>query len=444
MVALDAATGGRLGERRMVSGLSASHGVVVVPARGGRVLTSVGGTVRLWSLEAGDDAPSARVSAERLTAVEVSADGLLAATAGWDGVVRLWEWRSKSLLREVRTSAIGTRDVAFSADGTLLLTADRDGAGRLVRTETGEIVRALRTEEVAFASGAAFVDGDAVVVFENGRVVAFDPASGEERWRLQGSIDNPWALATSPDGRRLAVTSRARNRPIVEVWDLDRREIVLTGPAGDAGYRVAFSPDGRRIAVGCHEGDALVFDAEGDGVPVHVGGRTEAIQAVGWSPDGTLLAVGGYDGQLDLYDARGLELLQSVPLHAASIVDVAAAPLDGTILTVSGDGTLGLLDPARWERFGASSLVVALDPDVEAAADGGRWLELADGAALRANWVQVLEHLARAEAAGVPVQETDRARALWALGRTDEARAALDRAIAAGGGATLRAWRSAP
>jgi WD40 repeat protein len=383
------------------------------------------------------------VSDERLTAIELSADGLLAATTGWDGVLRLWEWRTKSLLREVRTSEDGTRDVTFSPDGRLLLTADRDGAGRIVRADTGEITRVLRTEGATLASGALFVDGDAVVTYEDGRIVAFDPETGAEEWRLQGSIDNPWAVALSPDGHHLAVTSRARNRPILELWDLDRREIVVRGQVGGAGYRAAFSPDGRRVAVGSHEGHVDVFDVDGDGA-ARIGSRSEAVQAVGWSPDGTFLAVGGYDGQLDLYDADDLGLLQSVPLHDASIVDLALVPLDGTILTVSGDGTLGILDPARWERLGPTAVVLADRDAAVPPTDGARWLELASGAALRANWAQALDDLLRAEAGGVRIVETDRARALWALGRTDEARASLDRALSAGGAATLRAWRDAP
>jgi WD40 repeat protein len=436
---LDAADGRLLGERRMLGGLNASRGRLLVARDADRVLAFQDGEIRVWTPGDARDEPWLQASEQNLTNLAVSPDGLLAASAGWDGVVRLWDWRSRALLRAVTTAPEGVRDVVFSPDGSRLLTADRDGKGRIIDPVTGQVLQVLTIPGATLALACQYVDGAPVVAFDDGTVAAFAD-DGAVAWSIRGEIGRVWSLLPSPGGDRLLVVGRERHQPVAELWSLADRTKLLTGPTLNAGYRAAFAPDGGSFVVTTHEGLLLRFtgaDPEPQIVPL----RDEALQAIGYSPDGSMLAVGAYDGQLELLDAATLERVQSVPLHERSIVDLQWVPGEDTVLTGSGDGRIGWFDARRWERTaGTTRRWAPGEPDL--VADGAAWLLLGEGAAYRSSWAWAVTCHERAEAAGAVVPPLDRARALWAVGRRDEARAALDRVTE--DAPSLRVWRAAP
>ena len=97
---------------------------------GGYVAAMIDGELRAWSRAA----PKRRVPAHSgaALAIDVSPDGELVATAGWEGGVALWDRASGAELARWPVCAEGVRDVSFSPDGTRLATADRAGAVHVI------------------------------------------------------------------------------------------------------------------------------------------------------------------------------------------------------------------------------------------------------------------------------------------------------------------------
>jgi eukaryotic-like serine/threonine-protein kinase len=89
-------------------------------------------------------------------------------------------------------------------------------------------------------------------------VTIWDVAGGGKHLTLPGHRDPIVEMAYSPDGGRLATTSRDRT---VVLWDAGTGEEVLTLRGNDAIVTaVAFSPDGRLLATGEYEGMVRVWD----------------------------------------------------------------------------------------------------------------------------------------------------------------------------------------
>lgn len=172
--------------------------------------------------------------------VAISQDNkLLAAGSGLDvqhtsGAVKIWNLSSGTSRVALEAFYLSVWDVAFSPDGTRLAAAIGD-----YKSNTNSLVP--------------------------GEVVVWDVQSGVALHRFRGHRSCVWAVAFSPDGKRLAsVSGHKDNGGVpgeVKLWDLTTGQEVCSFP-GHTGtvYGVAFSPCGRRLATGSVDGTVKIWD----------------------------------------------------------------------------------------------------------------------------------------------------------------------------------------
>src|SRR5438876_815629 len=85
----------------------------------------------------------------------------------------------------------------------------------------------------------------------------WDAASGRKLRTLAGHTAEVRGVAFSPDGTRLATTSRAK---IAKVWDAaSGRELLTLAGHTDTVWGVAFSPDGTRLATASEDKTVRVY-----------------------------------------------------------------------------------------------------------------------------------------------------------------------------------------
>jgi len=218
--------------------------------------------VQVWDLSTGEfvAVPNGAEYPAGATSVQYSPDGTLLA-AVVDGEVRFWDAASFDPIRTLASDdpESDLREIAFSPDSEQLAVRGTMFGSDFVDVydvPTGELVTTCceHTWWWWAASVAYCPDGTYLVTSgfdpetEEGTVMVWDAATGEEVATLYGHPEAAFDAIFSPNGSLVASGGAD-----VRIWDVGTwsEVVTLVYPGGDVGTvsDVAFSPDGKRVAV---------------------------------------------------------------------------------------------------------------------------------------------------------------------------------------------------
>jgi WD40 repeat protein len=196
-------------------------------------------------------------------------------------------------------------------------------------------------------------DSARVLLCSEGDLVVVKPNGGEvERHVPLGGIVAQ-AIATSPDGRRMALADLDSGLVLVlDARTLEVEKVVdmtATGRATD----ISFSPDGRRIAVTGSSRDLYLVDTttwEPSRQIIPVG---SALLQAEWLPDNRTVALGSSDGTVSLFDSERQQL-RGPPVSASNDARPAHVHLvpgiSDELVAMSGErpGRSWSIDPRVW------------------------------------------------------------------------------------------------
>jgi WD40 repeat protein/tRNA A-37 threonylcarbamoyl transferase component Bud32 len=387
---------------------------------GCRSLASIemfGGDLTLWDAATGKEGVSIRLGGDSSSRVMVQPgdlcrpawdrSGRQIALGGIDGTVRAWRvgssrWTARSPIRDASACLawswdshriFGSPSDTAAEDAEALFAAA--AAGRLPSPPgsrprpqiqawdalTGDVVRTI---------GSVRPDSSPPVVAlaesPDGKWLAFATADGSLRlWPaaggeqpvpldetpgaaplhgvVQNNSDNLGVLCWSPDGKRLAYSTR--HQTTIRLWDPDTRQTVgtLEGHGGPV-RSLAWSPDGKRLA-SAGAGTVKVWDVSSakatatlpyfdkpEASPSNpLPGKPATSSMLAWRPDGKRLAVAGEDETIRIVnsdDCKEVITLHERPLsniHQGVVCAVAWSPDGKRLASASPDGTCQLWDP---------------------------------------------------------------------------------------------------
>jgi WD40 repeat protein len=244
----------------------------------------------------------------------LSPDGRIVATSGLGNRIRLSDVRTgRRLGKELTGHTDDILQLAFSPDGKTLASASEDHTVRLWDVESGRLRK--RLPGGSEAALAVSPDGRRLAISSEG-IAIVDIATGAIR-RVR-NVDEPDALAFSPDGRVLAAATQdpfEESAPTITLWTLGQGGAATPVAAcssrakpmtREAPVDISFA-DTRTLAWASADGSVTLFDIRRcEQVAQQRVARPGGVAHMAFTLDGRRLAVGGAAGQIRLLEVPAL------------------------------------------------------------------------------------------------------------------------------------------
>ncbi len=242
--------------------------------------------------------------------------------------------------------------VQTAADGWLLAASANLPLVTLL-DETGRVLRTIDPRGGGIVSLALSPDQTQVAVALLGEkgvtdIGVYDTSSAKERARCASHPGQIFALAFSPDGKRLA---SGGDSPEVRLWDAATGRLLAECKGHTSKIlSVAFRGDGSRLLTASHDGTVRQWDAQtGREVEPPYDRHTAEVFAAGYSSDGQRVASAGADRTVRLWRASGRQDQAVLHGHTGAVSALAFAQDGRRLVSASYNATFSLVD--RTVRF---------------------------------------------------------------------------------------------
>lgn len=178
-----------------------------------------------------------------ILALAFSPGGRSLASVSADGSVRLWkvEGGDPAIILPHRSPVYA---LAYSPDGKQLVTGGSDGLGRVFRTDTGDLLAILSGHTQAIRAVSYSPDGARILTGSDDSTARLWAAAGGPAMATFPHRHPVVATSFNPSGAWLAISTADK------IWlgtSAGERLVVLSSPCGDQHQRIAWSPDGKKL-----------------------------------------------------------------------------------------------------------------------------------------------------------------------------------------------------
>ncbi len=313
--------------------------------------------------------------------IDISPDGRLVASGGYDGTVSIWDFTPRKPPLTFRGSNAPVYSLLFSPDSQRLGSIGVDQTARVWEVATGREV--LTIQEPARFGMAFTSDLRWLAVQNQDKGLRILPVLNDPSAAFTINVGAVSALALSADGKRLAAGIPGGPSFGVRAWELPstvdglgspplvftlREEDALLANFGPI-LGLAFRPDGKQLAT-AHEGKIVqLWDTTSGKKDRMLKGHTQRVVSVAFGLDGKRLASGSWDRSIRIWDPVTGEHLATLTGHADKVHGVAFSPDGQRLASASEDATLKIWDLNSGKELctltghGRPVLGIAFSPD---------------------------------------------------------------------------------
>jgi WD40 repeat protein/serine/threonine protein kinase len=266
-----------------------------------------------------------------------------------DGTSDVWDATTGDLLLTLDGHEETVYFADWSPSGNHILTASSDTTAKVWDATTGEELHTLSGHEgwVFACSTRGWCNAETSAWSPSGNqlltrgldniIIAWDPFSGTELFRLLAHQERIRSVSWSPAGDQLLTASYDGT---AKTWDAETGEERLTLAGHTSRLNGAlWSPSGDRIVTFGWDNVAKVWDASTGQELVTFSRHNQAVWIASWSGDGQTIATGSGDGTAKLWHAATGEELNTFFGHTADVMDVKWSPSGTSITTAGPDGS---------------------------------------------------------------------------------------------------------
>jgi WD40 repeat protein len=280
-------------------------------------------------------------------------DGVTLAVAGFDSIA-LFDLRSRQRVRTLYPKP-GVVSIAFSPAGNWLVAGSRlvnekTGFTGFIQIWSGPYWRPLGpylVDQRGVSDLAFLPDGSRLAVaypsleiMQDGTVEFIDPVT----WRDVRTLNTGTALkiAFSPNGNFLATVP---DRYATYIWSMKDKKLLFRLRTSFIGAvsSLALSPDNKLLATGNYDGTINLWSLDKGNLLVSMKAGV-VVESLAFSPDGSLLASGDVygDNAIRLWDMKSYQLLRTLEGHAHGVDNLTFSPDGQVLVSASFDGAVRL------------------------------------------------------------------------------------------------------
>ncbi|MCI0457422.1 MAG: WD40 repeat domain-containing protein [Gemmataceae bacterium] len=296
-------------EPRTLKGHTGWVGAVAFAPDGKLATGGADGTVRLWDVTRGVELRKWPAHAGCACALAFSPDGSRLATGGYDHTIKLWDVTNPGMALTLQGHTGVVMAVAFAPDGKTLASGSIDGTIKLWHVASGKPVVTVQ-RHTSWVNSVCFTpDGKIVSAGSDNRIYVWTGKG--QNWKVFAQMEvregEVRCVAIARDGKSLAAGTRYG---VVRVWDISKARpvAVFKGHPGDV-WAVAFSPDGKRLVSGSGDwdqpGEVRLWDTTSWKRLATLKHSGEVL-CTAFSPDSQFLAAGSWDRTIKVWDVTKL------------------------------------------------------------------------------------------------------------------------------------------
>ena len=259
-------------------------------------------TVKLWDALTGELLITITENTESVLCVKYNPEGNLVASSSYDGMVRVFNSTTGELLQTLEGHTEVPYEMEYTEDGKTLFTIAQDNTVCSWDVATGDVNEVWEVPPVSEFTQSP--DGRIIMLnsYEN-PVRVWDLETDETLFTFDGVFLPPFhAMTYNPDDEQLRTGAFDDG---VWVWNVTAWELleVVQGEM-ERSEAIATSPDGRLLAVALDNGDIALNTPEGETLARLIG-HTMPVVGLAFTPDSRQLISVGSDGTIRVWGCSG-------------------------------------------------------------------------------------------------------------------------------------------